>query len=289
MRRGPAMDDGAGAGHGIALASSPSPPRVADVPFAPLQVWMTRTQWLRGLAAEAFCACAVFAGAAVAGLAILVAFFKLGIAGGIDILFYRGIVLSMLAFPLTACLVGVIGRAIGRASLREAIAAGFLSLGLNLSVLVIAPVTVDRSSACSFWAIWPRTSRRSSRPPTWRMHFAGYTSASSIRSSGGCASRSAPAMWSGRARATRSRRRVPPSCAGPAWWAGCSMPICALSIRHQNRRKRQEGQAERWIKETPGRGRRWRSGRHALSCAPAIGPRWSVHCRAGCTGSPNRG
>lgn len=90
-------------------------------------------------------ACVTFAAAALIGLAILILLFKAGIAGGFDILFYRGVVLCGVAFVLTTALLAYLGHATGRASLRDAVAAGFLSLGLNLSFLVIAPVTFDRS------------------------------------------------------------------------------------------------------------------------------------------------
>jgi hypothetical protein len=89
--------------------------------------------------------CVTFAVAALAGLAILILLFKAGVAGAFDILFYRGVMLCGIAFVLTTALLACLGHATGRASLRDAVAAGFLSLGLNLSVLVIAPVTVDRS------------------------------------------------------------------------------------------------------------------------------------------------
>jgi hypothetical protein len=100
---------------------------------------------MRRLMAELLSACALFAIGAAAGLVVLVALFKLGVAAHIDILFYRGVVLCAIAFALTIALLTYIGRTTGRVSFRDAIAAGFLSLGLNLSVLVIAPVTVDRS------------------------------------------------------------------------------------------------------------------------------------------------
>lgn len=87
----------------------------------------------------------LYACAAVLGLATLVMLFKLGVAGGMDILFYRGVVLCGVACALTIVLVALAGRRLGRISLSEAVAAGILSLGLNLSFLVIAPVTVDRS------------------------------------------------------------------------------------------------------------------------------------------------
>jgi hypothetical protein len=86
-----------------------------------------------------------FGAAAFAGLLVLLGLFWLGIAEGIDILFYRGVLLCALAFVVTIVLVAWIGRRCGRVSSREAIAAGFLSLGLNLSALVIVPVTLDRS------------------------------------------------------------------------------------------------------------------------------------------------
>ncbi len=86
-----------------------------------------------------------FAAVAFAGLVILILLFRLGAAGSIDILFYRGIVLCGVAFILTTALVAYVGHVTKRVSLREAMAAGFLSLGLNLSFLVIAPVTLDRS------------------------------------------------------------------------------------------------------------------------------------------------
>lgn len=97
------------------------------------------------LMAELLSACLLFAIGAAAGMIVLVALFKLGVAAHIDILFYRGVVLCGIAFALTVALLTYVGRLTGRASFRDAIAAGFLSVGLNLSFLVIAPVTVDRS------------------------------------------------------------------------------------------------------------------------------------------------
>jgi hypothetical protein len=87
----------------------------------------------------------LFAGGAVLGLAVLVALFKLGVASGIGILFYRGLVLCAVALLVTVAIMAQVGRATRGVSLRDAVAAGFLSLGINLSVLVVAPVTVDRS------------------------------------------------------------------------------------------------------------------------------------------------
>lgn len=97
--------------------------------------------WIR----EASRSFAVLALAAVLGFLLLVALFKLGVAGSVDILFYRGVALCVVAFLLTIAMVAIAGHKLGRISLSEAIAAGALSLGLNLSFLVVAPVTVDRS------------------------------------------------------------------------------------------------------------------------------------------------
>jgi hypothetical protein len=99
----------------------------------------------RRVLADLASACLLFVAGAAVGMILLVALFKLGVAGGIDILFYRGVVLCAIAFALTMALLTWAGRWTSHISLRDAIAAGALSLGLNLSVLVIAPVTVDRS------------------------------------------------------------------------------------------------------------------------------------------------
>jgi hypothetical protein len=87
----------------------------------------------------------LFAGGAVLGLAVLVALFKLGVAASIGILFYRGLLLCAVALLVTVAIMAQVGRALRCLSLRDAVAAGFLSLGVNLSVLVVAPVTIDRS------------------------------------------------------------------------------------------------------------------------------------------------
>jgi hypothetical protein len=99
----------------------------------------------RHILADLLSACFLFATGAAVGMGMLVALFKLGVASSMDILFYRGIVLCGIAFVLTVGLLVYLGRVTGRASMRDAIAAGCLSLGINLSVLVIAPVTIDRS------------------------------------------------------------------------------------------------------------------------------------------------
>src|SRR6266576_6167568 len=84
---------------------------------------------------EFLASCLIFVAAALAGFLILLGLFALGVASSVDILFYRGVLLCIFAFVLTIVLVAWIGRRGGRLSLRDAVAAGFLSLGLNLSML----------------------------------------------------------------------------------------------------------------------------------------------------------
>jgi hypothetical protein len=100
----------------------------------------------RNLVSVVLQASAVFAGACLFGFIMLVGLFKSGfLATQIDIMFYRGVVLCGLAAIITIGACGYVGGRLGFANPRDAIAAGMLSLGLNLSFLVIAPVTVDRS------------------------------------------------------------------------------------------------------------------------------------------------
>ena len=87
----------------------------------------------------------VYGAATLLGLTLLVALFKLGVAAGMDIMFYRGLVLCGLAFMAVAAAVAWVGARTGLATVSDAIAAAALSLGFNLAVLVIFPVTVDRS------------------------------------------------------------------------------------------------------------------------------------------------
>ncbi|MDH2311074.1 hypothetical protein [Methylobacterium brachiatum] len=100
-------------------------------------------QALRWLAAQA----ALHAGALLIGLACFVLLFQTDLWSGVTILFYRGLILLIVAFLLTGAvtvLLAGLGRAWGLRR-RDALGACVLSLALNLSVFVIFPVTVDRS------------------------------------------------------------------------------------------------------------------------------------------------
>lgn len=89
----------------------------------------------------------LYAAACLIGFALLVLAFKVGLLASIDILFYRGLVLIVLAFGATW---GALAAALWRTRLRtlavrDAFAAAVLSLALNLAFLIVVPVTVDRS------------------------------------------------------------------------------------------------------------------------------------------------
>lgn len=84
------------------------------------------------------------ASAVSVGFALLVIMFKLRIFHGIDVLFYRGVVLIGIAGILT--FVGFIYVSHWfRADFRTALTAALLSMSINLTFLVIFPVTIDRS------------------------------------------------------------------------------------------------------------------------------------------------
>jgi len=100
-------------------------------------------QALRWLAAQG----ALHGGALLIGFACFVLLFRTDLWSDVTILFYRGLILLVVAFLMTvvttAALAGL-GRAWGLRR-RDALGACVLSLALNLSVFVIFPVTVDRS------------------------------------------------------------------------------------------------------------------------------------------------
>lgn len=79
------------------------------------------------------------------GFGLLVLAFRAGLFGALDILFYRGLMLIAIAAPVTFALVAFAVRRVATFTLRDAFTATILSVSLNLSFLVIVPVTVDRS------------------------------------------------------------------------------------------------------------------------------------------------
>lgn len=80
------------------------------------------------------------------GLLLLIGAFAAGVLARVDIMFYRGLVLCGLVFVALLVAAALLFRR-GRygVSFRDAFAAAILSLSLNVSFLVLVPVTVDRS------------------------------------------------------------------------------------------------------------------------------------------------
>lgn len=98
---------------------------------------------LRWLAAQG----ALHAGAILIGFGCFVLLFRTDLASGVTILFYRGLILLLVAFVITTgamTALAVLGRPWGLHR-RDALGACVFSLALNLSVFVLLPVTIDRS------------------------------------------------------------------------------------------------------------------------------------------------
>lgn len=102
---------------------------------------------LRSAAKTAFALGTLYAVTASAGLALLCLAFGAGVLSGIEILFYRGLVLIVfVAIATFAFLAAVLHRwPAVRLGTRDAFAAAALSLAFNTAFLVLVPVTVDRS------------------------------------------------------------------------------------------------------------------------------------------------
>jgi hypothetical protein len=100
---------------------------------------------LRGSLQDLAAAACLFGAASALGILILVTMFKIGVLSNIEILFYRGLMLSAIAGVLTAIAVGLTGQRYGFASARDGLAAGLVSTLLNLHILILGPVTIERS------------------------------------------------------------------------------------------------------------------------------------------------
>ena len=89
---------------------------------------------------------AFYALAVALGGGVLVGLFKSGLLGAMTILFYRGVALVAVGGAVTFVLLAVAARFASRSlSARDAFAAAVLSASVNLSFLVVFPVTIDRS------------------------------------------------------------------------------------------------------------------------------------------------
>lgn len=85
----------------------------------------------------------LLAGLTLFGFVLYLLLFWAGLGGSIAILFYRGVVLALVAAIATGVAGAWLGRRSNDGSL--AIAGAALSLSFNLCFLVLLPVTVDRS------------------------------------------------------------------------------------------------------------------------------------------------
>ncbi len=84
--------------------------------------------------------------AVVVGGAVLVVLFKSGLLAAVSILFYRGVALVAAGLVITFVVMGMTAVGMGRGlGTRDAFAASVLSASINLSFLVVFPVTIDRS------------------------------------------------------------------------------------------------------------------------------------------------
>jgi hypothetical protein len=93
---------------------------------------------------ESIKAAAVFVISVLVGFGLFATFFRLHFLRSVDIVFYRGLILIGLSGIVT--FVGLIAaRGIFDASPGTVFSATILSMSLNLSFLVVFPVTIDRS------------------------------------------------------------------------------------------------------------------------------------------------
>jgi len=86
----------------------------------------------------------LFVGAGVFGLALLIALFKLKLFAGLNVLFYRGLVLIALGTVIVFALSLWVAIKV-HIPPSVALAAAAISASLNLTILIVLPVTVDRS------------------------------------------------------------------------------------------------------------------------------------------------
>lgn len=89
----------------------------------------------------------LFSGGIAFGFAIFALLFKAGVFAAMSVLFYRGLVLAVLAAIVTGSLLAAAFSLLRHPELRprDAVAAAIVSFSLNVAFLVVVPVTVDRS------------------------------------------------------------------------------------------------------------------------------------------------
>ena len=115
-----------------------------------------------------------YALAVVLGGVALVGLFKSGLLAAISILFYRGVILVAVGGVVTFILLALLTRGLGRSfTARDAFAAAVLSASINLSFLVVFPVTIDRSQTLFILGEMSNTPQRSFAPREVRDFFVG--------------------------------------------------------------------------------------------------------------------
>jgi hypothetical protein len=112
----------------------------------------------------------LFALTATIGLALMVLLFKLGTLGGMTVLFYRGLVLIVGGGLLTLVAALWLGAAL-KLPVSTAFAAMVLSMSVNLTVLIVLPVTVDRSVSTFLLAYMAEHPNRTFTPAELRTVF----------------------------------------------------------------------------------------------------------------------
>jgi hypothetical protein len=86
----------------------------------------------------------LFLGAGLVGLILLIVLFKLKVLAGLNVLFYRGLALIALSTLIVLALSLWVAIRV-HIPLSVALAAAAISASVNLTVLIVLPVTVDRS------------------------------------------------------------------------------------------------------------------------------------------------
>jgi hypothetical protein len=92
-------------------------------------------------------ASAIYGLALAMGAAVLILLFRLGVFSGIEILFYRSIVLCILASVISGFITLAVGRYWHSVTMRDAVAVGLILFGFNLNLMSLGPVTFDRSNS----------------------------------------------------------------------------------------------------------------------------------------------
>lgn len=112
----------------------------------------------------------LFAGAALVGLVVLILLFKLKVFAGLNVLFYRGLVLIALV-TVALFTVGLFVAPKLQLSPSVALAAAAISASINLTILIVLPVTIDRSVTMFLLGYMDHHAQRAFTPAELRTTF----------------------------------------------------------------------------------------------------------------------